>query len=74
MEPRRDKMRYPEFLARGLDIGSGPIESACKNVIARRLKGPGMRWTRANANAMAALRCLWHSDSWSHVDRLLAAG
>jgi len=73
MEPRRDKMRYPEFLARGLDIGSGPIESACKNVIARRLKGPGMRWDPANATAMAALRCLWHSGDWDALDRLLAA-
>lgn len=74
MEPRRDKMRYPEFQSRGLDIGSGPIESACKNVIARRLKGPGMRWDVSNVRAMSALRCLRHSDNWDAVDHLIAAG
>ena len=46
-------------------IGTGPQESACKNVIGRRLKGSGMRWTTANAEAMAHLRALMYSTgSW----------
>lgn len=73
MKPRLNKMRYPEFQALGLDIGSGPIESACKNVIARRLKGPGMRWTVPNANAMGELRGMLCSDRWSHVEKRVSA-
>ena len=28
----------------GWQIGSGPVESACKTVVGNRLKGGGMRW------------------------------
>ena len=59
------RMAYPELQQRGIDIGTGPQESACKNVIGRRLKGSGMRWTTANAEAMARLRALMYSTgSW----------
>ena len=44
-----------------IDIGTGPQESACKNVIGRRLKGCGMRWAPANAEAMARLRAMMYS-------------
>jgi hypothetical protein len=52
----RHRMRYPEFRAAGLCIGSGVVEAACKVVIATRLKRAGMHWTVAGANAIAALR------------------
>ena len=55
---RRDRLRYPTFRKRGIDIGSGPVESACRHVIARRLKGSGMRWRTDNAEAMLRLRAL----------------
>ena len=59
------RMAYPELRQRAIDIGTGPQESACKNVIGRRLKGSGMRWTTANAEAMARLRALMYSTgSW----------
>jgi len=35
------RMNYPEYLAKGWQIGSGPIESACKMVVGQRLKGAG---------------------------------
>jgi hypothetical protein len=35
-------MRYAEYLARGLFIGSGVIEAGCKTVIGLRLKQSGM--------------------------------
>ena len=47
---RRDRMRYDEYLARGLPIGSGRAEAACKTAVGRRLKCTGMRWTVAGAN------------------------
>lgn len=55
---RRDRLRYPTFRHSGIDIGSGPVESACRHVVARRLKGSGMRWRVANAEAMLRLRAL----------------
>ncbi len=59
------RMAYPELRKQGIDIGTGPQESACKNVIGRRLKGSGMRWAASNAEAMARLRALMYSTgSW----------
>jgi hypothetical protein len=52
-----DKMRYPEFRAQGLFIGSGVIEAGCKTVIGSRLKQSGMFWTVEGANRIIALRC-----------------
>jgi hypothetical protein len=54
-------MDYPQFIAAGWDIGSGPTEAKCKTV-PRRLKGSGMRWNLPNAEAMAALACVDQSD------------
>ena len=59
------RMAYPELREQGIDIGTGPQESACKNVIGRRLKGRGMRWALPNVEAMARLRALMYSTgSW----------
>jgi hypothetical protein len=52
-----DKMRYPEFRAQGLFVGSGVIETGCKTVIGYRLKQSGMFWTVAAANSIIARRC-----------------
>lgn len=61
---RREKIDYVRFKAMGLKIGSGPTESGCKSQ-SRRLKGPGMRWAAANAEAMLALESLHQSNLWS---------
>lgn len=65
--PRQDRMDYPKYIQQGLDIGSGPIESAIKGVIGARLKGPGMRWTAHNATAIGQLRCLKRSGRWNDL-------
>lgn len=52
-----DRMRYPEFRAQGLFVGSGVIEAGCKAVVGSRLKRSGMFWTVRGANAIIALRC-----------------
>lgn len=59
---RRAKVDYARFRALGLKIGSGPTEAACKSE-ARRLKGVGMRWRGANAEAMCALEALQQSNA-----------
>jgi hypothetical protein len=51
------RMRYDEFRAQGLFVGSGVVEAGCKTVIGKRLKQSGMEWTVRGANAIIALRC-----------------
>lgn len=52
----RNRMRYPEFRAQGLCVGSGVVEAGCKTVVGTRLKRPGMHWTVRGADAILALR------------------
>ena len=53
----RHRMRYPEFRAQGLCVGSGVVEAGCKTAIGARCKRAGMHWTVAGADAIIALRC-----------------
>lgn len=53
----RERMRYADFKARGLFVGSGVVEAGCKNIIAARMKKSGARWSVRGANAIIALRC-----------------
>jgi hypothetical protein len=41
----KKRMRYAEFRAQGLFVGSGVVEAGCKSIIAQRLKRSGMEWT-----------------------------
>jgi hypothetical protein len=56
------RMDYPRYVAHGWQIGSGPIESACKTVVANRLKGSGMRWGEDGSDALCHLRALYLSE------------
>ena len=49
------------YQAKGWAIGSGPIESACKTVIGKRMKNGGMRWGEDGADEMCHLRALFAS-------------
>jgi hypothetical protein len=60
---RREMIHYPEFRAKGWQIGSGPTEATCKTLTAR-LKGSGMRWDSENAEAIMALEALTQSGQW----------
>jgi hypothetical protein len=61
---RQEMIRYPQFLEKGWQIGSGPTESMCK-VVPRRAKGVGMRWDSDNAEAVMALEALEQGHQWS---------
>jgi hypothetical protein len=56
------RMDYPRYRANGWLIGSGHVESACKGVVGQRLKGSGMRWSVAGADAVCHLRALFKSE------------
>jgi hypothetical protein len=56
------RMDYPTYLANGWQIGSGPVESACKTVVSNRLKGGGMRWGEPGSDGVCHLRALFLSQ------------
>ena len=60
----RDRMRYHEYLAKGLPIASGSVEGACKNLIKDRMERSGMRWTQSMAEAIVKLRALFLSGDF----------
>ncbi len=51
-----ERMRYPQFRALGMQIGSGVAEAACKTVVSTRAKRSGMRWTPQGLDALLPLR------------------
>lgn len=60
----RHRMHYAAFRADDLDIGSGAVEGAVRNLIAVRLDGPGMRWGRDRAERVLHLRCVLLNGLW----------
>jgi len=56
------RMDYPTYVRNGWQIGSGPVESACKTVVGNRLKGGGMRWGEGGSDAVCHLRALYLSE------------
>ena len=62
LETNKDRMRYADYFAKAMSVGSGVIEAACRTVVAQRLKHSGMEWTVRGANAIAALRCAIQSN------------
>ena len=60
----KDRMSYADFLARGLPIGSGPVEAACKSIVKTRLCRSGMRWSRQGGQRILHLRCFVKSNRW----------
>lgn len=56
------RMDSPSYVAKGWQIGSGPVESACKTVVGQRPKGGGMRWGADGADAVCHLRALFRGS------------
>ena len=63
-EANRDRMRYDLYRKRGLPVGSGFVESACKRIVGSRLKGAGRHWSKAGANAVLAVKCCFENNRW----------
>jgi len=56
-------MRYDAYLAAGLPVGTGVVESACGSVVKHRMEGEGKRWSLDGAETMLALRSLKKSHN-----------
>jgi hypothetical protein len=59
-----ERMRYDAFRTQGYLIGSGTIESGCKQIVTQRLKRSGAQWTVDGAVQTAKARAAWLSDEW----------
>ncbi len=59
---RRAQIDYPAARSRGLDIGSGVIESGVGHVMQQRMKRSGIRWSHAGSPPMLALRAAWRCE------------
>jgi len=60
----KHRMAYADFRQRGLPIGSGPVEAACKSLVKARLCRSGMRWSRAGGQRILDLRTYVKSNRW----------
>jgi hypothetical protein len=65
-------MRYAELRREDLDIGTGAVEGAVRNLVGMRLDGPGMRWGRDRAELILHLRCILLNGQWDALCDYLA--
>jgi hypothetical protein len=71
LENNKHRMKYKTYQEKGLLIGSGPIESANKQIIQARLKKSGQRWTRKGLQQVANLRVAHYSGRWDLVENAI---
>jgi len=67
----KHRMYYKTYRDRGLLIGSGPIESAHRFVLQKRMKQSGQKWTKKGGQAVANLRVIHLNDQWDKVVSLI---
>jgi hypothetical protein len=60
----RHRMDYPTYRAKGYHIGSGTVESGCKQIVTQRLKVAGAIWNLDNAIQTAKARAALLSNQW----------
>jgi hypothetical protein len=61
------RMQYKKFRSADYLIGSGTVESACKQIVTQRLKKPGAQWNVAGAVQTAKARAVWLSGDWESL-------
>jgi hypothetical protein len=71
IEKRIEHMTYNDLRRRDLEIGTGAVEGAIKNLMGGRMDHGGMRWIKESAEALLQLRCIDANGDWaaftSHV-------
>jgi hypothetical protein len=72
-EENLPRMNYRKYKRLGLPIGSGTVESACKNVVGGRMKQGGMTWSQIGADGMLQIRSSQESGRFESDFRLLLA-
>ena len=67
LQKRMSLMDYWSCRRRGLAIGSGITEAACKTLFTQRFKQSGMKWSLEGAQVVVDLRVIWISKLWNEV-------
>jgi hypothetical protein len=62
-----EPMQYDHFRAHGYMIGSGTVESGCKQIVTQRLKRSGAQWHVPGVNQTAKARAAWLSGHWNDL-------
>jgi hypothetical protein len=62
-----DRIAYDRFRKADYDIGSGRVESACKHVVANRMKRSGMIWSDDGAQELLSLRTTYLNGQWNRL-------
>ena len=70
----KHQMAYAKYRAKGLPIGSGVTEAACKTLVKQRLCNSGMRWMEKGAKVVLSLRALMLTQDrweqfWGKIDQ-----
>lgn len=60
------RMNYKAMIDRGWPIGSGPVESSCRQD-QRRFKGPGQSWTQKGFAYLSALDQARRNNHWDQL-------
>ena len=66
IEKRLDRLRYDQLIAEDLELGSGAVEGAVKNIIGKRCDHGGMRWIKERVEALIQLRCIEANGDFDH--------
>jgi hypothetical protein len=64
-------MQYDRLRRDDLEIGTGAVEGAVKNLLGMRFDGPGMHWSRDRAQRLIHLRCILINGQWEHFEKYL---
>jgi len=62
-QTHRHRLDYPVAKKRGQPLGSGAIESTCRQYQCR-FKRPGQFWTRSGDEALMCLETFWRNGRW----------
>ena len=69
LQNRRHQMPYDQIIKQDLELGTGSVEGAVKNIIGKRCDHGGMRWIEERVEAVVQLRCIEANGDW---DRFIA--
>ncbi|MGH7671656.1 MAG: hypothetical protein ACREMC_02065 [Gemmatimonadales bacterium] len=69
----RHRMHYAMWAAKGLPIGSGVTEAACKTLATQRMKRSGMHWRQEGGQAVLTFRAMAQSGRFDRGWALVAA-
>jgi hypothetical protein len=64
LDKRVAKMPYNKLRKLDLELGTGSVEGAVKNIIGKRCDHGGMRWIKERVEAIVQLRCIEANGDW----------